>query len=280
MPSLLQQPDSNHHARDQRSLDLEDPGSRLGRRQDDHDDHGTPTSRPLATPHLRRPGRGTPEAQSGRPCSLEHLSTLAVGDRAHVHDGSSRHMLVGQLMLISSAPTAAVSGRHRHGRRPGARRSRVGGRTGLAGEIGYISVDPHGPDHVEGLAGSLEGVRVGIRSGRPMGCRRARPPSTCSAPPRPATLAPSPSATVCTSVLRAQSGCSRSPSDADTIVVGGGLTGLGRRPARRHGEALRRLVGDIAAHRLTASWVGSPTCWTTSGPRTRSARRSWEDSHG
>jgi len=35
------------------------------------------------------------------------------------------------------------------------------GARGLAGEIGYCSVDPHGPDHVEGLAGSLEAYASG-----------------------------------------------------------------------------------------------------------------------
>ena len=35
------------------------------------------------------------------------------------------------------------------------------GSRGLAGEIGYISADPHGPAHVEGLAGTLEGYASG-----------------------------------------------------------------------------------------------------------------------
>ncbi len=35
------------------------------------------------------------------------------------------------------------------------------GSRGLAGEIGYISADPHGPTHVEGLAGTLEGYASG-----------------------------------------------------------------------------------------------------------------------
>jgi len=35
------------------------------------------------------------------------------------------------------------------------------GSRGLAGEIGYISVDPSGPSHVEGLAGTLEGYASG-----------------------------------------------------------------------------------------------------------------------
>ncbi|MEM8620738.1 MAG: ROK family protein [Actinomycetota bacterium] len=35
------------------------------------------------------------------------------------------------------------------------------GSSGLAGEIGYMSIDPRGPDHIEGLAGTLEAYASG-----------------------------------------------------------------------------------------------------------------------
>ena len=35
------------------------------------------------------------------------------------------------------------------------------GARGVAGEIGYIAADPHGPAHVEGLPGTLEGYASG-----------------------------------------------------------------------------------------------------------------------
>ncbi|MEZ5226376.1 MAG: ROK family protein [Acidimicrobiales bacterium] len=35
------------------------------------------------------------------------------------------------------------------------------GAGGVAGEIGYVSADPHGPTHVEGLPGTLEGYASG-----------------------------------------------------------------------------------------------------------------------
>lgn len=100
-----------------------------------------------------------------------------------------------------------------------------GGR-GLAGEIGYLSVDPHGPDHVDGLAGSLEAYASGSGVVARWGIEGARAVDVFGAAeggdPRAVAIRDGVYFGAASAVrLLALA------YDADTIVVGGGLTGLG-----------------------------------------------------
>ena len=101
------------------------------------------------------------------------------------------------------------------------------GARGLAGEIGYLSVDPHGPDHVDGLAGSLEAYASGSGVVAQWGVEGATAVDVFRAAADGDTRAVAIrdgvyfGAASAVRVLALTFG-------ADTIVIGGGMTGLGR----------------------------------------------------
>jgi predicted NBD/HSP70 family sugar kinase len=100
------------------------------------------------------------------------------------------------------------------------------GARGLAGEIGYCSVDPHGPDHVEGLAGSLEAYA----SGSGVVARWGVDGATAVDVFRAATAGDPRAVEIRDGVYFGAASAVRLLTlayDADTVVVGGGLTGLG-----------------------------------------------------
>ena len=100
-----------------------------------------------------------------------------------------------------------------------------GGR-GLAGEIGYLSVDPHGPDHVDGLAGSLEAYA----SGSGVVARWGVDGATAVDVFRAAAAGDARALAIRDGVYFGAASAVRVLALAfvvDTIVVGGGLTGLG-----------------------------------------------------
>jgi predicted NBD/HSP70 family sugar kinase len=100
------------------------------------------------------------------------------------------------------------------------------GARGLAGEIGYFSVDPHGPDHVEGLAGSLEAYASGSGVVARWGVDGATAVDVFCA----AAAGDRRAITIRDGVYFGAASAVRLIAlayDVDTIVVGGGLTGLG-----------------------------------------------------
>lgn len=101
------------------------------------------------------------------------------------------------------------------------------GARGLAGEIGYLSVDPHGPAHVEGLAGTLEGYASGSGVVGQWGVEGA----TAIDVFRAAAAGDTHAVAIRNGVYFGAASAVRVLAlafGADTIVLGGGLTGLGR----------------------------------------------------
>ena len=100
------------------------------------------------------------------------------------------------------------------------------GPRGLAGEIGYISADPHGPGHVDGLAGSLEGYASGSGVVAQWGVEGATAVDVFCA----ATAGDARAIAIRDGVYFGAANAVRVLAlvfGADTIVLGGGLTGLG-----------------------------------------------------
>jgi len=101
------------------------------------------------------------------------------------------------------------------------------GARGLAGEIGYLSVDPHGPAHVEGLAGSLEAYASGSGVVARWGVDGATAVDVFCA----ATAGDRRAIAIRDGVYFGAASAVRMLAlsyDTDTVVIGGGLTGLGR----------------------------------------------------
>lgn len=101
------------------------------------------------------------------------------------------------------------------------------GARGLAGEIGYLSVDPHGPTHVDGLAGTLEGYASGSGVVAQWGVEGATAVDVF----RAAKAGDAHAVAIRDGVYFGAASAVRVLALAfgtDTIVVGGGLTGLGR----------------------------------------------------
>lgn len=101
------------------------------------------------------------------------------------------------------------------------------GARGLAGEIGYVSVDPTGPDSVDGLAGALEGFASGSGVTDQWGVEGATAFDVfCAADDGDARAV-----AIREGVYFGAASAVRVLAlayDADTVVVGGGLTGLGQ----------------------------------------------------
>ncbi len=100
------------------------------------------------------------------------------------------------------------------------------GARGLAGEIGYLSVDPHGPDHVDGLAGSLEAYASGSGVVARWGVEGATAVDVFDA----AAAGDARAVAIRNGVYFGAASAVRVLAlayDADAVVVGGGLTGLG-----------------------------------------------------
>ena len=101
------------------------------------------------------------------------------------------------------------------------------GAQGLAGEIGYLSVDPHGPTLVEGLAGTLEGYASGSGVVGQWGVEGATAVDVF----RAAEAGDAQAVAIRDGVYFGAASAVRVLAlvfGADTVVVGGGLTGLGR----------------------------------------------------
>ena len=101
------------------------------------------------------------------------------------------------------------------------------GAGGLAGEIGYISVDPHGPAHVEGLPGALEAYASGSGVVAQWDVEGATALDVFDA----AAAGDARAVAIRDGVYFGAASAVRVlalPFGADTIVLGGGLTGLGR----------------------------------------------------
>jgi len=101
------------------------------------------------------------------------------------------------------------------------------GARGLAGEIGYISVDPNGPDHVDGLAGLLEAYASGSGVIAQWGVDGPTAVDVFSA----AAAGDPRAAAIRDGVFFGAASAVRVLAlayDADSVVVGGGLTGLGQ----------------------------------------------------
>ena len=101
------------------------------------------------------------------------------------------------------------------------------GARGVAGEIGYLSVDPHGPDHVDGLAGTLEGYASGSAVVGQWGVEGATAVDVFRAPDAGDARA----VAIRDGVYFGAASAVRVLAlvfGADTVVLGGGLTGLGR----------------------------------------------------
>ena len=101
------------------------------------------------------------------------------------------------------------------------------GARGLAGEIGYISVDPHGPTHVDGLAGTLEGYASGSGVVDRWGVEGATAVDVF----RAAEAGDAHAVAIRNGVYFGAASAVRVLAltfGTDTIVLGGGLTGLGR----------------------------------------------------
>jgi predicted NBD/HSP70 family sugar kinase len=101
------------------------------------------------------------------------------------------------------------------------------GARGLAGEIGYVSVDPNGPTHVDGLAGTLEGYASGSGVVSQWGVEGATAVDVF----RAADAGDPHAVAIRNGVYFGAASAVRVLALAfgtDTIVLGGGLTGLGR----------------------------------------------------
>lgn len=100
------------------------------------------------------------------------------------------------------------------------------GAGGVAGEIGYVSANPHGPTHVEGLAGTLEGYASGsgvvAQWGTPGATALDVFDAAAAGDPRAIAIREGVyfGAASAVRLLALTIG-------ADTIVLGGGLSGLG-----------------------------------------------------
>jgi predicted NBD/HSP70 family sugar kinase len=101
------------------------------------------------------------------------------------------------------------------------------GARGIAGEIGYISVDPNGPAHVEGLAGALEAYASGSGVVAQWGVDDATAIDVFDAADAGDARAVEIRDGVCFGAASAVRVLALA-FGADTIVLGGGLTGLGR----------------------------------------------------
>jgi glucokinase len=100
------------------------------------------------------------------------------------------------------------------------------GSSGVAGEIGYISADPHGPAHVEGLAGTLEGYASGSGVVSQWGLEGASAIDVF----RAAEAGDARAMDIRDGVYFGAASAVRTLAlifGADTIVIGGGLAGLG-----------------------------------------------------
>ena len=101
------------------------------------------------------------------------------------------------------------------------------GAQGLAGEIGYVSVDPHGSDLVDGLSGTLEGYASGSGVAGQWGVEG----STAVDVFRAADAGDPRATAIREGVYFGAASAVRLLAlvvGADTIVLGGGLTALGR----------------------------------------------------
>ena len=101
------------------------------------------------------------------------------------------------------------------------------GARGVAGEIGYVSVDRHGPTHVEGLAGSLEGYASGSGVVAQWGVEGATAVDVF----RAAEAGDARAVAIRDGVYFGAASAVRVLAlvfGADTVVLGGGLTHLGR----------------------------------------------------
>jgi predicted NBD/HSP70 family sugar kinase len=101
------------------------------------------------------------------------------------------------------------------------------GARGVAGEIGYISADPHGPAQVEGLAGALEAYASGSGVVAQWGVEGATALDVFDA----AAAGDARAVAIRDGVYFGAASAVRVLAlayGADTIVLGGGLTGLGR----------------------------------------------------
>ncbi len=100
------------------------------------------------------------------------------------------------------------------------------GARGLAGEVGYLSVDPHGPDHVDRLAGTLEGYASGSGVVGQWGVEGATAVDVF----RAADAGDAHAVAIRDGVYFGAASAVRVLAlvfGADTVVLGGGLTGLG-----------------------------------------------------
>ena len=101
------------------------------------------------------------------------------------------------------------------------------GARGLAGEIGYVSVDPHGPDHIDGVAGSLEAYA----SGSGVVARWGVDGATAVDVFRAAAAGDPRAVAIRDGVYFGAASAVRLlvlAYDVDTVVIGGGLAGLGQ----------------------------------------------------
>ncbi len=128
------------------------------------------------------------------------------------------------------------------------------GSSGLAGEIGYISADPHGPDHVQGLAGTLEGYASGSGVVAQWGVDGASAVDVF----RAAQAGDARAAAIRDGVYFGAANAVRVLALAfgsDTIVIGGGLTAVGRplcEGMAKHFDAWSETSPLIASLRLGA----------------------------
>ncbi|WP_040493061.1 ROK family protein [Ilumatobacter nonamiensis] len=128
-----------------------------------------------------------------------------------------------------------------------------GGR-GMAGEIGYISADPNGPTHVEGLAGTLEGYASGSGVVGQWGVEGASAVDVFDA----ADAGDARAIAIRDGVYFGAASAVRVLAltfGADTIVIGGGLAGLGRSLCEgmaEHFDAWSRTSPLIASLQLDA----------------------------
>jgi glucokinase len=128
------------------------------------------------------------------------------------------------------------------------------GSRGLAGEIGYISADPHGPTHVEGLAGTLEGYASGSGVVGQWGVEGASAIDVF----RAADAGDARAAAIRDGVYFGAASAVRVLALAfgsDTIVIGGGLAALGRSLCEgmsKHFDAWAQTSPFIASLELAA----------------------------